>query len=306
MTGSLSPTPRVLIVDDSPINVKVLNQALRDDYEVFFATSGEDALQVISTAVPDIVLLDVVMPGMDGYEICRVLKGDPVTRDIPVIFITGMTDEADEAVGLELGAVDYITKPFSPGIVRLRVRNHIELKRQKDLLREISHRDGLTGLANRRAFDEQIEQEWRRSVRAQGPLSLLMVDVDQFKSYNDKYGHLAGDDCLRRVAQAMYQACKRAGDMVARYGGEEFACILPKTDHEGACVVASAMRANVEALKIRNAVSRISLWVTVSVGAATAWPTRAMQAEGVLTFADSLLYEAKRTGRNRVIARKIP
>lgn len=211
--------PKLLIVDDAPINIQLLNDVLKDDVRVFFATNGSDALKIASTTIPDLILLDIMMPEMDGYEVCRKLKTDPLLRDIPVIFITAKSQQEDEATGLELGAVDYITKPFSPGIVRLRVRNHLELKRQRDLLGRLSFLDGLTGLPNRRGFDEFLSREWRRAVRNKSHISIVMIDIDKFKDYNDSYGHLAGDDCLKKVAAILENSLDRAADFVARYGG---------------------------------------------------------------------------------------
>lgn len=195
--------PKLLIVDDQSTNIRVLHELFREDCDVFMATSGEQAITVCQTQLPDLILLDVVMDDVDGHEVCRRLKADPVTQGIPIIFITAQQRDSDEALGLELGAVDFISKPINPIIVRARVRTHLTLKLQNDLLRSMALMDGLTGVANRRKFDEDISADWRQCFREQKPLSLILADVDYFKRYNDRYGHLAGDGCLKSVAQAL-------------------------------------------------------------------------------------------------------
>jgi PleD family two-component response regulator len=212
----------VLIVDDMVSNIEILSGVLGSEYDVLFATSGKDALDIAHDQTPDLILLDVVMPDMDGYEVCAKLKADEKTRDIPVIFVTAMDQEEDESKGLNAGVIDYITKPVRSSIVKARVRNHLELKRYRDLLKELSTVDGLTGIPNRRRFDEVLESEWRRARRNQTPLSLLLMDIDFFKAYNDHYGHVAGDDCLRQLAKGLAEIVRRPADLVARYGGEEF------------------------------------------------------------------------------------
>lgn len=290
---------KLLIVDDEPLNIEMLGEILGDDYDIVFATNGEDALRLSSSEQPDLILLDVVMPGMDGHAVCRRLKGDAHTHDIPVIFVTALSNEGDETCGLDLGAIDYITKPVRAQIVRARVRNHIELKRSQDLLKSLSRRDGLTGLANRRAFDSRFEQEWHRAQRNGTPLGLIMIDIDHFKTFNDTYGHLPGDDCLKRVASALAGAVERPADMVARYGGEEFACILPETDASGIAEVGEHLRAAVYDLAIPHAQSSVCDIVTVSLGGVCRSPTPGDRYQDLITAADGMLYEAKENGRNR-------
>lgn len=292
----------ILLVDDAPTNIQMLNETLKDGYHLFFATNGRDALRIATESLPDLILLDVIMPEMDGYEVCRALKADPSLRNIPIIFITAMNQQEDEAIGLELGAVDYITKPFNPTIVRLRIRNQIELKRQRDLLARLSHLDGLTGIPNRRALDDIMEREWRRGTRSLKPLSLLMLDIDHFKAYNDSCGHLAGDDCLRTVAQTLKTPLGRAADIVGRYGGEEFLAILPETDAAGARVVAEEIKAAVTNLALTHPASPQGSTVTVSIGIATAVAHREQFHTCLLEAADRALYQAKQEGRNRVVA----
>jgi len=242
-----------------------------------------------------------VMPGLDGYEVCTRLKAEPRTKGIPVIFISGLSDESDEAKGLEIGAIDYITKPFSPPIVRARVRNHLQLKRYQDMLERLSVLDGLTGIANRRRFDETIDHEWLRSRRQGTTLSLIIIDVDCFKAFNDNYGHAAGDECLKKVASVLNDGVKRPGDLVARYGGEEFVVIMPETDAAGAIVIAETLRRSVVSLALPHAFSPAGDVVTISIGGATVVPARETQGpEGLLKLADTRLYEAKHAGRNRV------
>lgn len=291
---------KILIVDDAIINIQVLNELLKGEYRIFFATRGSEALDIATTALPDLILLDVMMPDMDGYDICRKLKADPLLKEIPVIFITAMSQEQDEVLGLELGAVDYITKPFNLSLVRLRVRNQLELKRQRDILERLSLMDGLTGLPNRRAFDECFDREWRRAWRKGWDLSLIMLDIDYFKAYNDTYGHIAGDDCLKRIGSALAATLGRGGDFIARYGGEEFICVLPNTDTRGAAAMGEKLRAMVEELQIPHQSSSISPTVTISLGVAHVTPDRGVTPESLVEQADAMLYHAKRDGRNRV------
>ncbi|MBJ2271199.1 diguanylate cyclase [Pseudomonas sp. MF6772] len=292
--------PKLLIVDDLPTNIRVLHELFREDCDVFMATSGEQAISVCQTQLPDLILLDVVMEGMDGHEVCRRLKVDPATQSIPIIFITAQQQESDEVVGLELGAVDFISKPINPTIVRARVRTHLTLKLQNDLLRSMAMMDGLTGVANRRKFDEEILADWRQCFREQKPLSLILVDVDYFKRYNDRYGHLAGDGCLKSVAQALSETVRRPYDLVARYGGEEFACVLPNTVLSGAVEIAERMQARVRTLGIEHSASDVDRVVTISLGVATLTPTGELGFEALIEAADKQLYEAKSGGRARV------
>lgn len=292
---------RILLVDDATDNIKSLNGILEDEYSISFATYWKKALELAARTLPDLILLDILMPDMDGYEICRRLKADPATRDIPVIFITALDGEADEEKGLAAGAADYITKPFHPAIVRLRVRNHLMLKLQRDRLAALTMTDGLTEIANRRRFDLHLEAEWRRCARARSPLSVIMVDIDRFKVFNDRYGHAAGDECLKRVALALEAVPNRPGDLVARIGGEEFICLLPSTDSKGAQAIAERLRAAVHALEIPHAAGGTDGYVTISAGVATVDPTRDGTPHTVLKEVDDRLYEAKRAGRDRAV-----
>ena len=292
--------PRLLVVDDQPANIQVLYQAFSADHQVLMATSGEQALKIAVAMQPDLVLLDVVMPGMDGHEVCRRLKADESTHNIPVIFVTAHDDEASETLGLELGAVDFISKPINPKIVRARVKTQLTLKAQADLLRQWVYIDGLTGVHNRRLFDERLASEWARAVRSGTALSVVLLDVDFFKRYNDHYGHQAGDDCLRRLAACLRDSLKRPADLVARYGGEEFVCLLPETPLTGALALAQQLRENVAALALDHADSAAAKVVTVSLGVCCKPAGDLGSAASLLRAADAQLYQAKALGRAQV------
>jgi diguanylate cyclase (GGDEF)-like protein len=302
LMNAITPqTSTILVVDDTANTLELIATILGTEHKVLTAGDGETAMKTALQEEPDLILLDIRMPGMDGYQLCRLLKADAVTREIPVIFVTAMDEEREEAKGLELGAIDYITKPLSSPILRARVRNHIDLKRQRDQLRRLSAVDGLTGLANRRAFGEALEKEWRGAIRRNTSISLLMTDVDDFKQFNDAYGHLAGDEALRRVASALESAALRPADIVARYGGEEFVILLPDTGANEATLVADRLLLAVRRLAIPHEYSRGWQYVSLSVGLASARPTRDMNANELLDLADRMLYQAKSGGRNRVV-----
>ena len=293
----------VLIVDDVPINIQVLAEALRVDYRVRIAANGPKALVIAaSDDPPDIILLDVMMPEMDGYEVCRRLKNAPETKDIPVIFVTAKSSSENEALGLNLGAVDYIPKPFSIPVVKARVRTHVQLKARTEMLERLAMVDGLTGIANRRSFDQSLEHEWKRAFRNALPISVVMIDIDHFKPYNDNYGHGAGDICLQQVAEALRSVVQRPADLVARYGGEEFAALLPETDVEGAEMIASAMREAVSNLKLPHEHSPVADHITISLGHATGFAQATASPRNLVDAADGALYKAKEFGRNQVQA----
>jgi len=294
--------PKILIADDQPTNIRVLFELFRDQCDVFMATSGAQTIQICRAELPDLILLDVVMDDIDGHEVCRRLKADSLTSAIPIIFVTSQNQEADEVIALGLGAVDFITKPINPVIVRARVRTHLTLKLQGDLLRASALLDGLTGVANRRKFDEDVQTDWRQCLRESAPLSLILIDIDYFKLYNDRYGHQAGDNCLKLVAMALFETLRRPYDKLARYGGEEFACLLPKTKLSGASAMAQRMQTRVSELRVEHLGSNVDQIVTISLGVAAMVPTPSVTPELLLKAADQQLYEAKRTGRARVCA----
>ena len=301
--STLPARPRLLVVDDQPINIQTLYQVFHADHEVFVATSGEQALAFCrSNPLPDLILLDVVMPGLDGLAVCQQLKADPVLANIPVIFVTACMDPADETRALEAGGVDFITKPVNPMVVRARVKTHLTLKAQGDFLRSLVFIDGLTGVANRRRFDEALLSEWRQCRRAGTPLALLMIDIDHFKRYNDHYGHPTGDACLQQVAAVLKAAMQRACDLVARYGGEEFVCLLPGCDQAPALAKAQALQAALAAQGIAHEASPTAAWVTLSIGVAVAQPQAGGSPAALVAAADAALYSAKHRGRNCISA----
>ena len=288
----------VLIVDDVPANIQLLAEALKSEYRIRVANQGAKALEVArSETPPDLILLDIMMPGMDGYEVCQQLKADPSTSAIPIIFVTAKTSVDDEAYGLDLGAVDYIPKPFHLPVVRARVKTHINLKLKTDLLEELALIDGLTYIPNRRRFDQSLVTEWERARREGQWLALAMIDVDHFKAYNDNYGHGAGDDCLRQVANALKASLQRPADSVARYGGEEFVLLLPNTDRSGACATAERVREALFAKNLPHAHSDSADRVTISLGVAEYETGDTVKS--IVNKADRALYSAKRQGKNR-------
>lgn len=291
----------LLIVDDDPLNIHQLGSILRDFGRLHFALNGPEALAMAETLSPDLILLDVVMPGLDGRAVCARLKASPRTRDIPVIFVTALGQEHDETGCFDAGAADYLVKPVNPSRVRPRVRAHLEAKRSRDLLRRLSTADDLTGIGNRRAFEEALSAEWSRGARNRRPLSVIMADIDCFKGYNDALGHQAGDECLKRVARALAECARRQGDFVARWGGEEFAAILPETDGDGARRVAERMRQAVRRLDLPHPAAAAGGRVTVSLGVAAAVPRAGNKPLALVRQADACLYQAKRNGRDRVV-----
>lgn len=294
--------PRILVVDDQPLNLQALYHMFAADHQVFMATGGEAALELCQTRQPDLVLLDVMMPGMDGYEVCEKLKADPLTRDIPVIFVTGQSDTAAEIRGLATGAVDFIVKPINPTSVRARVYAHLTIKRQADQLRELAYADALTGVPNRRCFDQRLQVEFLRAQRNGTSLALIIIDVDRFKQYNEHYGGQAGDDCLRLIAAALRARLRRTGDTFARYGGDEFACILPDTTATGALSLARELEQRIRDLNIVHPTSDVSRVCTISLGAAVRGSDAVGSIEALVALADAELYSAKLSGHGCALA----
>ena len=334
----------ILIVDDTLPNLEILSMMLADHgYEVRPARNGALALKFARTAPPDLILLDIIMPDMDGYEVCKALKADDSTRDIPVIFVSALSDAFDKVKAFSVGGVDYVTKPFQQEEVLARLEIHLMLRRQQQYIQEQNaaletqnqtlrdlntklqqeiaerrrieaelekanqelHRlaslDGLTQVANRRQFDEYLLREWKREAREHNPLSLILCDIDYFKRYNDTYGHQAGDECLKQVAQGISHAAKRPADLVARYGGEEFAIVLPNTDEKGAMHVARLIQKKIRQLEIPHAQSSVSRYVTLSIGVFSIIPHADHLPESLIRAADKALYQVKEQGRNAVI-----
>lgn len=305
----------ILLVDDDPATIQLMGRILSGQGDLRFATSGPEALRLAKESPPDLILLDAEMPGLSGFQVCEALKADPVLAEVPVVFVTSHCEPEFEIAGFAIGAADFIAKPFSPPLVLARVKSQLRVKRMADELRRMSTMDGLTGVANRRRFDDCLASEWSRGRRGGEPLSLLMVDVDHFKLFNDRYGHPAGDACLRSVAQAISSLSLRPADLLARYGGEEFSLLLPGTPRAGAEHMAHRVLDVVEELAIRHADSPTAHHVTVSVGAAVydeasaGWVEPSSdsryhsalqprcQAADLVKAADKALYAAKRAGR---------
>ncbi|HPB76391.1 MAG TPA: diguanylate cyclase [Chromatiaceae bacterium] len=311
---------KILIVDDHPLAIEVLRNALVDLGQFRMAAGGAAALALVEKEPVDLILLDGRMPIMDGFTTCRMLQRE--FPEIPVIIVTIMKDDVSEIRALDAGAVDFITKPINPVVVRARVATHLKLKAQSDLLRSLSSRDPLTGIPNRRTLEERLAGEWRRSQRHGLPLSLVMIDIDHFKAYNDHYGHLQGDECLRQVAQCIAGSLTRGEDLVARYGGEEFAALLGDASLEVALASAEKIRANVRSLAIPQAPGLPAPYVSLSMGVAMSQPSPPPQelasslvrprprrrsgdsgwqpAIDLIERADRALYRAKAAGRDCV------
>ena len=290
----------LLIVDDEKQNRLLLTELFGTTYKIIQAKNGVQALEKARQHRPDLILLDVLMPEMDGMDVLRELKRDDATRLIPVIFITALSSATDEENGLNLGAVDYISKPFHPPIVRVRVRNQLQLVHQRRLLEQLASLDGLTGIPNRRQFDATLLKEWHRCQRNQQPLSLIVADVDFFKKYNDALGHAAGDRVLQEVAATLRQAARRPGDLVARYGGEEFVLLLPETDATSAQALAEGLQQLLHSKAFAHPNSSLGPWLTMSMGGNTIVPSTTALDPEFFALADAALYRAKHQGRNQV------
>jgi diguanylate cyclase (GGDEF)-like protein len=300
---NLGGVQKVLVADDDAINRQVLAELLKPEYTVLLAKNGAQALERASRHAPDLILLDVMMPDMDGYEVLHRLREEAHTAHISVIFISGLDRPEDEANGLKMGAADYIAKPFNATVVMARVALHLQMVRQRRMLEHLAHVDGLTELANRRRFDEMYEAEWQRAQRGGKPLSLALLDIDSFKQYNDHYGHPAGDRALRAVARTASGLLRRPGDLAARYGGEELVLLMPDTDAAQAAQVVQGLCDAIAALGIPHAASVAAPMLTVSAGGATRDAAGAESAAELFAAADTHLYQAKQAGRNRVIWR---
>ncbi len=295
--------PTILVVDDLSSNIAILSNLLKKEYKVKIANSGKKALELArSKEKPDLILLDIEMPLMSGYDVCRQLKATAETKEIPVIFVSGKASAEDEEYGLNLGAIDYIKKPFHPAIVKIRVKNHIELKLKSAKLEELSMCDSLTGIPNRRFFEEALEKKHKEMQRDNGTLAVVMIDIDFFKPYNDNYGHWKGDEALTQVARALKRSIKRPTDVAARYGGEEFIVILKNCDQEGAKKVANELVEAVRSLKIEHRFSKASDYVTISAGLAFKEKESSITKEELIKEADEQLYRAKESGRDKYCA----
>jgi len=301
LTQQLGRRPRLLIVDDVPSIIIQVRELFRDNCEIFMANDGEKALELAESVLPDVVLLDINLPGINGYSVLKELEASPNTNDIPVIFLTGDSLDLNEEIAFDMGAVDFIRKPLNSKITIARTYTHLVNKIQSDLLQLASKQDGLTKLLNRSGLDDAFERVWLECRRKKVALSVLMIDIDCFKEYNDTYGHLAGDECLKLVASAISNELKRPLDIAARYGGEEFCCLLPEIDLNGAVHVAQLIRESVFNLVIEHLRTMLPIKrVTVSIGVASFIPDHVHEISHLLSYADSLLYKSKESGRNMV------
>ena len=291
--------PTILVVDDMTTTLLLLHDLLKDTYEVKIAKSGTKALEILESPNDiDLILLDIEMPDINGYDVCKRIKNNETIKNIPIIFITGRTSQEDEEYGLNLGAIDYITKPFNKTITKLRLKNYLELKMKNDMLEKLSMYDALTNIRNRRFFDETFEKTFSEIKRDKKSLAVLMIDIDFFKPYNDNYGHGQGDETLRKVAKALEKTIKRASDFVARYGGEEFVILLKDINKDGVEAVANNLLNAVRELKITHEFSKIENYVTVSIGVSYYNSSSDITKLELLLKADETLYNVKNSGRN--------
>jgi len=292
---------RVLVIDDEKINLKVISDILREDVEVILAVNGEQGIRKAIELQPDLILLDVLMPGMDGYDTMARLRHDVRTSAIPVIFITALNDSSHEERALLMGACDYIQKPLYTNIVQARVRLHLQLTKQRKLLEELANIDPLTSLANRRKYEDVISSEWQSAIEHQECLSLLVIDIDNFKHFNDCYGHATGDKVLKQVASVLAMQVSPGEGLVARYGGEEFVVLLPRFSQQEATKVAHQCMLEIERLNLSYHHGGETGQVTVSVGGATCYPQSSDLLCEFFDCADNKLVQAKNTGKNKIL-----
>ena len=291
---------KILIVDDSLLQATQIKAILDNEYDITIAQTGEEGLTRVSKEDYSLILLDVVMPGMDGFTLLKKLQEEIRTQSVPVILLTSLSDVANEEYGLILGAVDYITKPFNPVIVRARVNTHIKLYNYRRQVEYQSRTDQLTGIANRWQHDSYSITKWNEAARLQIPFSICIFDIDRFKTYNDTFGHLAGDKAIVAVAKKAASYLKRTTDFIARYGGEEFVAIIVGGDARINYEYMKQIRRGIEDLQIPHAPSA-GKRVTVSIGGVTVFPVDSEQYPTYLNIADTMLYDAKRFGRNQVV-----
>lgn len=289
----------VLIVDDDVNSRKMLREQLKSMAKIILAKNGIQAIELAKEHQPTLILLDVMMPIMYGFSVLEQLKQSEETQHINVIFITALDSHVDEAYGLKLGACDYIHKPYHHEIVNARVSTHLELAKQRKLLEDLAHYDSLTMIPNHRYLEEHIRLEKEKAFKSQTPLCIAMIDVDYFKSYNDNYGHRAGDIVLKKVARYLKHTLKRDTDLICRYGGEEFCIILPNTDADIATEVLETCRIAIQNLAIEHNYSGILPVITISVGASVQVPEENEQIEDLIDKADNCLYQSKNQGRNQ-------
>jgi len=298
----MSQTPHsILAIDDNPDNLALVEFLLQSDYKIYSASSGESGLKKSQQHKPDLILLDLIMPGMDGFHVLVELKRNPATRHIPIIILSSLCHSNEEIKGLSLGAVDYISKPFTPTLLKLRVQLHLKIVAQHQKIQQLAHQDHLTKLNNRRYFDQQLDLEIKHSSRGHTPLSLALIDIDHFKLYNDHFGHVKGDKVLRQVADELTKNLQRDTDLIARYGGEEFVLVLPHTHKDGAIQLCKKLIQAIYNLSITHPLAQPHQQITISVGGYSYYPHQQQwQASEFINQADKQLYQAKSNGRHQV------
>ncbi|MCL2767144.1 MAG: diguanylate cyclase [Synergistaceae bacterium] len=296
---------KILILDDG-LGQNTLAEALSNDYRVSTYDNKNDVISIAKELLPTIVLLDFIVPQIDGFKVLKGLKDSTETKDIPVIFISALIDPDIEEEGLKLGAADYIHKPFSLGVVKARVKNHIDLFLMRKTIEDLALIDGLTLIPNRRSYDVHSQTEWVRAIREKISISFAMIDIDNFKSYNDYYGHLKGDEILRYVAMTITNSLRRKIDFAARYGGEEFILVLSNTPAEGGKRLSEKICNEVVKLNIPHEHSKVAPVITVSIGGVSVIPKQKEDLNSVVDIADKMLYTAKNEGKNRVVWCDLP
>lgn len=302
---------KILLVDDSKIEQMVISSYLDPQkHQVIIASSGEEGVEAFYSQHPDLILLDVMMPGIDGYEVAKRIRQSSEPW-VPIIFLSGKTSSQDLAEGIAAGGDDYLTKPVDPLVLSAKLQamdriakmraqliaTTIQLEQANQELKQLSLSDGLTGIANRRYLDQTLPSELNRAFREQFPISVLLIDVDHFKKFNDHHGHLEGDDCLKQIAWQLRGACRRGSDFACRYGGEEFCVLLPNTDLLGANAVASNILGSIESLQIPHLGIEPATTVTISIGIYSHDSSEPIKANAFLANADCALYQAKNAGR---------
>ncbi|WP_338762430.1 diguanylate cyclase [Massilia sp. METH4] len=296
-----APKSTILIIDDNADTIRLLSAMVREQGRVLFATSGAAGLELARLQRPQLILLDVEMQGMDGFAVNEQIRRDPDLRSSAVIFVTAQSSPEAEIACLDAGAVDFIPKPLNAPVVQARVRTHLRLQAALATLDDLANQDGLTGLYNRRYFDRQLATEFARHRRHQLPLGVVLIDVDDFKLFNDRYGHQRGDACLQEVAEALIDGSRRPGELAGRYGGEEFVVLLPNTTPEALARYGEWLCRRIAALGIPHPGASAAPHVTASIGLCSLIPADGDTPQAMLHAADMALYRAKRAGRNRSV-----
>ena len=291
---------RLLLVDDDSSQLNFYMASLSRDYDCEFAKSAKEAMQVSrSYPLPDLIVLDVEMPNVNGFELCRSLKNDDITKEIPVMFVSAASDINAKTKGFQVGCVDYVTKPVLIPELQARIDTHVKLRRQTQQLEALSYTDALTGVANRRRYNETLLREWQRCCRYTQALTLMIIDVDDFKAFNDFYGHTMGDQCLVKIARQMNGLVKRPGDLFSRIGGEEFALLLTDCDRFGASLKAEELLKSVANLNIEHQAAPRNDRLTISAGVAICTPSPGDEPLYLFQAADEALFRSKHHGKNK-------